>query len=634
MNLFIDKMIAASLKLLSEMEFASVPSNEHSSTTGSNANSSSLKDGKSSYRCIHYGKSYKGGGINRMKRHLAGIKGDVTACMGVPYDVRFQMVENLKEISKSKEQTKKDQEASNYSPLEDSPEFEDRKVGNIDNYFAPRTTPGAQPSIKSVLAGKEKKWRFDMSVARWMYDACIPINAVNSSYYQPMFNAVTSYGPRYRGPNYHALRVPLLRDAKREVQLIVDSHRSYWDDTGCTIMADGWTDTRHRTLINFLVYCPKGIICIRSVDASNLVKDAINLSNLFDEIISWVGPANIVHLVTDNAANYVAAGRIVCGKYRNISWSPCAAHCLNLIFKEIGKMDHIAKLAKCASKITVFIYNHVALQAWLRTRKNWTEIVRPGPTRFATTFIALGSLKEHKHDLQALVTSKFYVESRYAKDKKAKAVVKIILDNQFWNDCYVIVHIMSPLIRLLIVDFDEKPAMGYVYDGMYRVIDGIKKNFKDKKRLWEPYVNIIKNRWDNQFYRDIHAAAYWLNPAFQYDSSTLNKRLETQSAVTDVIESKVSDGRLKLVEEIRLFREREQTFGTQLAQESAKISQPAASLGCERNWSVFEQIHTKRRNRLEHQRLNDLVFVHYNYRLKESDLLIWSSGFFVIVKYK
>ena len=151
--------------------------------------------------------------------------------------------------------------------------------------------------------------------------------------------------------------MPLLRDAKREVQLIVDSHRSYWADTGCTIMADGWTDTRHRTLINFLVYCPKGIIFMRSVDASDLVKDAINLSNLFDEIVSWVGPANIVHLVTDNAANYVTAGIIVCGKYRNISRSPCTAHCLNLIFKEIGKMDHIAKLAKRASKITVFIYN-------------------------------------------------------------------------------------------------------------------------------------------------------------------------------------------------------------------------------------------------------------------------------------
>ncbi|KAI3792267.1 hypothetical protein L2E82_06142 [Cichorium intybus] len=46
------------------------------------------------------------------------------------------------------------------------------------------------------------------------------------------------------------------------------------------------------------------------------------------------------------------------------------------------------------------------------------------------------------------------------------------------------------------------------------------------------------------------------------------------------------------------------------------LSQTASSSGCERNWSVFERIHTKRRNRLEHQRLNDLVYVHYNLRLQ------------------
>ena len=43
----------------------------------------------------------------------------MAACTGIPYDIRFQMVKNLKGISKSKEQTKRDQEASNYSPLED-----------------------------------------------------------------------------------------------------------------------------------------------------------------------------------------------------------------------------------------------------------------------------------------------------------------------------------------------------------------------------------------------------------------------------------------------------------------------------------------------------------------------------------
>jgi len=39
------------------------------------------------------------------------------------------------------------------------------------------------------------------------------------------------------------------------------------------------------------------------------------------------------------------------------------------------------------------------------------------------------------------------------------------------------------------------------------------------------------------------------------------------------------------------------------------LSQTCSASGCERNWSVFERIHTKKRNRLEQKRLNDMVFV-------------------------
>jgi hypothetical protein len=45
------------------------------------------------------------------------------------------------------------------------------------------------------------------------------------------------------------------------------------------------------------------------------------------------------------------------------------------------------------------------------------------------------------------------------------------------------------------------------------------------------------------------------------------------------------------------------------------LSQTCTSSGCERNWSVFEKIHSKKRTRLEFSRLNDLVYVHYNLRL-------------------
>ncbi|XP_020529676.1 uncharacterized protein LOC110008186 [Amborella trichopoda] len=47
------------------------------------------------------------------------------------------------------------------------------------------------------------------------------------------------------------------------------------------------------------------------------------------------------------------------------------------------------------------------------------------------------------------------------------------------------------------------------------------------------------------------------------------------------------------------------------------LSLITTSSGCERNWSLFEMVYTKRRNRLEQKKLNDLVFVRENQRLKE-----------------
>eukprot|EP00253_Pinus_taeda_P010623 PITA_10623 len=51
------------------------------------------------------------------------------------------------------------------------------------------------------------------------------------------------------------------------------------------------------------------------------------------------------------------------------------------------------------------------------------------------------------------------------------------------------------------------------------------------------------------------------------------------------------------------------------------LSQTCSALGCERNWSVFERIHTKKRNRLEQKQLNDLVFVQYNVRLRRNQMM-------------
>ena len=42
----------------------------------------------------------------------------------------------------------------------------------------------------------------------------------------------------------------------------------------------------------------------------------------------------------------------------NLYWTPCAAHCIDLMFENIGKRDSVAELVMNARKITNFIYNH------------------------------------------------------------------------------------------------------------------------------------------------------------------------------------------------------------------------------------------------------------------------------------
>ncbi|XP_039145559.1 uncharacterized protein LOC120282778 [Dioscorea cayenensis subsp. rotundata] len=315
----------------------------------------------------------------------------------------------------------------------------------------------------------------------------------------------------------------------------------------------------------------------------------------------------------DNATNYKAARRLLYDKYPNILWTPCAAHCLNLMLKDIAKILHIETLAHRASSIIVFLYNHKWTLSWLRGIKGWTEILRLGDTRFATTFIALKSLHDHKSDLQAMVTSRDFLGWNGSKTKKAKDVCNIVLDNQFWNDCLVVVKIASPLVRLLrIVDFDERPSLSYIYEGMIRASKAINETFKYVRRLYQPYISILEERWERQMSEDIHAAAFWLNAKFQYEKDTI--RICQSPDVMDGFITIISNPNIapnynKMIVESSIFRERMGSFGNSLPQSSSKntrpdewwrffghiaanlqklairiLSQTSSSSGCERNW--------------------------------------------------
>ena len=74
-------------------------------------------------------------------------------------------------------------------------------------------------------------------------------------------------------------------------------------------MSDGWTNQKQQPIMNFLVYCPKGAMFLKSIDTSGLTKDAETLFNIFDSFIREIGVEYIVQLITDNASAYKRVGK-------------------------------------------------------------------------------------------------------------------------------------------------------------------------------------------------------------------------------------------------------------------------------------------------------------------------------------
>ncbi|XP_034680184.1 uncharacterized protein LOC117910228 [Vitis riparia] len=155
---------------------------------------------------------------------------------------------------------------------------------------APRLKGGDAPITKAPLkrARREAVARVaSEGPTRWMYEAAIPFNAVTYPSFQPMIEAIGQYGVGMKGPTFHEGK------------------------NGCSIMSDGWTDRKERTLVNFLVNCSKGTMFMQSIDASSMIKMGEKMFELLDKWVEQVGEENVIQVITDNHSTKEQKGKTI-----------------------------------------------------------------------------------------------------------------------------------------------------------------------------------------------------------------------------------------------------------------------------------------------------------------------------------
>lgn len=127
--------------------------------------------------------------------------------------------------------------------------------------------------------------------------------------------------------------------------------------------------------MDFLVSPPSGTMFLKLVDAFDRVKDAKILFEILNEMTRTAREVNVVQVIIDNASNYLLARKMLESKYRTIFWTPCATHCVDLTFEDIGKVEQVKNTVEHVKYITNHIYNLLWV---LNTMKKSTSTISHG----------------------------------------------------------------------------------------------------------------------------------------------------------------------------------------------------------------------------------------------------------------
>ena len=110
-----------------------------------------------------------------------------------------------------------------------------------------------------------------------------------SPFWQNMVDIITICGAGFKAPTKDELKGPLLTQKVVDVKAQLEEQHVQWRRIGCTIMIDGWTDRRNRTLLNFLVSSGGNCTYLNTLifEFDLVINNLIRLIYVFNLLNNW-----------------------------------------------------------------------------------------------------------------------------------------------------------------------------------------------------------------------------------------------------------------------------------------------------------------------------------------------------------
>ncbi|KAF0710280.1 hypothetical protein AaE_012606, partial [Aphanomyces astaci] len=229
-----------------------------------------------------------------------------------------------------------------------------------------------------------------------------------------------------------------------------------------------------------------------------------------------IGIDKISGVVTDNAACMRAAWKILEDKYPGLICNRCAAHALNLLVKDVCKLEPYATILESARHVTSFvkdrnaltkrlerIQQHMHVDGELSAKRALSTVVQ---TRWYTQYNCLVRVLENRGVLVQLVVSAVFKDikgSTSARQKKTE-FSRIVEDASFWSNLEALVVLLRPTCSII----GKLESNSCCLSDVYRVFLQLREHWQSNVEL----TDLVMDRWAF-IHTESMGFAFFLDPA-------------------------------------------------------------------------------------------------------------------------
>ena len=480
----------------------------------------------------------------------------------------------------------------------------------------------------------------EASCARWIYAAALPLSTTEHPAFKEFMRVLR---PSFKTPSRYLIGHTLLQ---KEYESLGDKvNKALEQSQRISLITDGWSNPRNESIINYLAATEGNVLFIRSVNTTVDRHTGQYLADELCEVVDELGSEKVIALTTDNATNMKSSWQKLKQVKPKIITIGCCSHHLNLLANDVISLPGVAEVWQQILSVAKWFKRHGVAAAIVRALAQQTApfvaFQVPGKTRWQGKLYTVRALNKNQAAIQRAVFDPNIISANAKPDERTtfNQVKELVNDGNFWHQSILLEQLLEPLLKVTLALESDSPKLSHVYANIAWLVQKATFNSLVPTEVIKP---VLSKRF-LQAYHPLMGIAYLADP---------QARIKYPVAVTANQMNNISSWLLnewcesdpilagKLYGQLQNLQARTGPFADEVKWYASAVQSPidwwrnylddepeltslcliALSItptagAAERNWSSHGLIHSLKRNRLDHDTVVKLVFLHWNLRI-------------------